>query len=329
MRIRLAALILTMTQFLFGLASSTARAQAPSPAWPARPISVIVPYVAGGGVDPVARLVSQKLAERWGQPVLVDNRAGGSGTIGANAVAKAPPDGHTILMSATAEVVINQFFMKRMAYDPERDLKPVTLLVRLPFALVASPSKPYADMAGLIAYARQHPGAVSYGSSGPGTPQHLAGVLLEQLAGVSLLHVPFKGVAQAMTDILSGQVDMGFAGLPTALQQIQAGRLRALGVSSREPAAAAPQVPAIARTPGLEKFELIQWFGVFVPARTPEPVVQKIQHDIAEVLALPEVRDTLIRQGAEPSGMPTAEFAAFVQAERIKFRTIVQAARIE
>lgn len=297
--------------------------------WPTKAVTVIVPYVAGGGVDPVARLVSQKLAERWMQPVLVENRAGASGTIGANAVAKAPPDGHTLLMSATAEVAINQHFMKKMAYDPEQDLLPVTLLVKLPFALVASPSKPYADMAGLIAHARQHPGAVSYGSSGPGTPQHLAGVLVEQLAGVSLLHVPFKGVAQAMTDILGGQVDIGFVGLPTALQQMQAGKLRALGVSSRTPAAAAPQVPAIAQTPGMEKFELIQWFGVFVPARTPEAVVRRVQRDIAEVLALPEVRDTLLKQGAEPGGLPTAEFATFVGAEREKFRRIVQSARIE
>ena len=327
MSIRLAALILSAAS-LVGL-TTFARAQtAPAP-WPSRPVSVIVPYVAGGGVDPVARLVSQKLAERWGQPVLVDNRAGGSGTIGASAVAKATPDGHTILMSATAEVASNQFFMKKMAYDPERDLKAVTLLVKLPFALVASPSKPYADMAGLVAYARQHPGAVSYASSGPGTPQHLAGVLVEQLAGVTLLHVPFKGVAQAMTDILSGQVDIGFAGLPTALQQIQAGKVRALGVSSRTPAAAAPQVPAIAQTSGLEKFELIQWFGVFVPAKTPEAVVQKIQRDVAEVLALPEVRDILLKQGAEPSGMPTAEFETFLHAERNKFRRIVQAAHIE
>lgn len=263
------------------------------------------------------------------QPVLVENRAGASGTIGANAVAKAPPDGHTLLMSATAEVAINQHFMKKMPYDPERDLQPVTLLVKLPFALVASPSKPYADTAGLIAYARRHPGAVSYGSSGPGTPQHLAGVLVEQLAGVSLLHVPFKGVAQAMTDILGGQVDIGFAGLPTALQQIQTGRLRALGVSSRTPAAAAPQVPAIAQTPGLQNFELIQWFGVFAPARTPEAVVRRVQQDVAEVLGLPEVRDTLLKQGAEPGGMPTAEFASFVDAEREKFRRIVQSARIE
>ncbi|CAN7769536.1 tripartite tricarboxylate transporter substrate binding protein [Variovorax sp. LjRoot84] len=319
---------------IFGIAASLvlmAAASAPvfAQSWPAKPVTVIVPYVAGGGVDPVARLVSQKLADRWKQPVLVDNRAGASGTIGANVVAKAIPDGTTILMSATAEVVINQHFMKKMAYDPERDLKPVTLLVKLPFALVTEPSKRYKDMAGLLNYARQNPGMVSYASSGPGTPQHLAGVLVEQLAGVSLLHVPFRGVAQAMTDLMGGQVEIGFAGLPTALQQVRAGKLRALGVSSKAAAAAAPQIPPIAQTPGLEKFELIQWFGVFVPAKTPDAVVQQIQRDISEVLAMPEVRDTLSKQGADPSGMPTAEFESFVKSEREKFRKVVQAAKIE
>lgn len=298
-------------------------------AWPEKPVTFIVPYVAGGGVDPVARLVAQQLTERWKQPVIVDNRAGASGTIGANAVAHAAPDGHTVLMSATAEVVINQHFMKRMAYSPERDLRPVTLVVTLPFALVTAPGKPYKDLAGLIAHARQHPGTVSYASSGAGTPQHLAGVLLEQLAGIRLLHVPFKGVAQAMTDLLSGQIDIGFAGLPTALQQIQAGKLLALGVSSAAPAAAAPQIAPIAATPGLEKFELIQWFGVFVPARTPDAVVARLQRDIADVLAQPEVRGSLQKQGADPSGMPTAEFDTFVRRERAKFGDIVKDAKIE
>lgn len=302
---------------------------AASQPWPTKPVTVIVPYLAGGGVDPVARLVSQQLALRWKQPVVVDNKAGASGTIGANAVVRATPDGTTILMSATAEVAINEHLMKKMPYDPDKDLQPVTLLVRLPFALVAQPSKPYTDMAGLLAYAKQHPGAVSYASSGSGTPQHLAGVLVEQLAGISLLHVPFKGVAQAMTDLLSGQVDIGFAGLPTALQQIEAGKLRALGVSSKAVAEAAPSVPPISLTPGLEKFELIQWFGVFVPAKTPAPVVQQIQRDVAAALAMPEVRDTLVRQGALPSGMPTAEFEGFVRSEREKFRKIVQSAKIE
>ena len=244
-------------------------------------------------------------------------------------MAKAAPDGTTILMSATAEVAINQYFMKKMLYDADRDLKPVTLLVKLPFALIAAPSKPYHDMAGLIAYARQHPGTVSYASSGPGTPQHLAGVLVEQLAGIQMLHIPFKGVAEAMNDILGGQVDIGFAGLPTALKQIEAGKVQALGVSSKTAATAAPQIAPIANTPGLEKFELIQWFGVFVPARTPDAIVARIQHDIADVLTLPDVRDTLLKQGAEPSGMPTAEFAAFVKTEREKFRKIVVAAKIE
>lgn len=296
--------------------------------WPQKGVNLIVPYLAGGGVDPVARMIGQKLTEKWKQPVIVENRAGASGTIGAAAVAKAAPDGNTILMSATAEVVINQHFMSKMLYQPERDLKPVTLTVKLPFVLVAEPSKPFSDMASLIAYARKNPGKVSYASSGAGTPQHLAGVLLEELAGVQLLHVPFKGVAQAMTDIMSGQVDIGFVGLPTGLQQIQAGKLRAFGVSSLTSSPAAPQIPAIAKTPGLEKFELIQWFGVFVPAKTPDTTIAKIQHDIAEVLAMPDVRNNLLKQGAEPSGMSVAEFTAFTRSESEKFARIVKSANI-
>ncbi|CAN5461272.1 tripartite tricarboxylate transporter substrate binding protein [soil metagenome] len=297
--------------------------------WPTKQVTVVVPYVAGGGVDPVARLVSQKLAERWKQPVVVENRAGASGTIGANFVARSVPDGTTIMMSATAEVAINQYFMKSMTYDPERDLQPVTLLVKLPFALITSPAKPFKDMAGLIAYAKEHPGQVSYGSSGAGTPQHLAGVLIEQLTGVQLLHVPFKGVAEAMTSVLGGQIDIAFAGLPTALQQIEAGKVRALGVSSKIASPAAPQIAPIASTPGLEKFELIQWFGVFVPARTPPAVVRTIQHDIADVLAMSDVRATLEKLGAEPGGLSTAEFDLFLHSERQKFERIVKAAKIE
>ena len=297
--------------------------------WPEKPVTFIVPYVAGAGVDPVARLITRKLADQWKQPLIVDNRPGASGTIGAAVVARAAPDGLTLLMSATAEVVIDEHFMARMPYNPSTDLKPVTLIVRLPFALVTAPSKPYQDMAGLIAYAKKHPGQVSYGSSGPGTPQHLAGVLLEQLAGIQLLHVPFKGVAQAMTDIMGGNVDIGFAGLPTALQQVLAGKVRALGVSSKKAADAAPQIPPIANTPGLEAFELLQWFGLFAPAKTPDTIIAKIQHDVAETLALPDIRDTLTKQGADPSGMPTPEFVSFVKSERERFKAIVKAAKIE
>lgn len=297
--------------------------------WPQRPVRIVVPYPAGGGVDPVARLVGQKLSEAWKQPVIVDNKAGASGSIGASFVAQAPADGLTILMSATAEVVINQFVMDKLAYDPETDLIPVTLAVRLPFLLLAHPESPYSTVAELVAYAKKNPGKVTYASSGPGTPQHLAAVLLEQTAGVQMVHVPYKGVGPAISDMLANHVSLGFVGLPVGLPHVQKGALRALAVSSKTSADVAPQVPPVAGTPGLERFELNQWFGVFVPKGTPQPVVAKIQRDIAEVLRMPDVKQTLEKQGAQPSGMATAEFGEFVKSERKKFQAIVKAGNIK
>ena len=297
--------------------------------WPQNPVKIVVPYPAGAGVDPVARLVGQKLADRWKQTVIVDNKPGGSGTIGATAVARAPADGLTIMMSATAEVVINQFVMDKMQYDPETDLVPVTLAVRLPFILVTHPSSPYSNIAELVAYAKKNPNKVTYASSGAGTPQHLAAVLLEQLSGVQMVHVPYKGIAPSITDLLANHVSIGFAGLPAGLPHVLKGALKPLAVSSKTPSPAAPQVPAIAATPGLEKFELNQWFGIWVPKGTPEPVIAKIQRDIAAVLQMPDVKEALEKQGAQPSGMPTAEFAKFVQGERKKFEAIVKAANLK
>ncbi|WBY03136.1 tripartite tricarboxylate transporter substrate binding protein [Ramlibacter tataouinensis] len=297
--------------------------------WPQKPVKIVVPYPAGAGVDPVARLVGQKLADRWKQNVIVDNKPGGSGTIGATSVARAPADGLTIMMSATAEVVINQFIMEKMQYDPETDLVPVTLAVRLPFILVTHPSSPYSSVAELVAFAKKNPGKVTYASSGPGTPQHLAAVLLEQLGGVQLVHVPYKGVAPSITDLLANHVSIGFAGLPAGLPHVQKGALKPLAVSSKVSSPAAPQVPPVAATPGLEQFELNQWFGIWVPKGTPEPIVAQIQRDIAAVLQMPEVKDTLEKQGAQPSGMPTAEFAKFVRGERKKFEAIVKHAKLD
>jgi len=296
--------------------------------WPEHSVTLVVPYPAGGGVDPVARLVGQKLSERWGQPVVVQNKAGASGSIGAAYVARAKPDGLTIMMSATAEVVINQFLMQQMPYNPEKDLLPVTLAVRLPFILVANPKQPYNSMSELLAYARKHPREITYASSGNGTPQHLAAVLLEQLGGVQLTHIPYKGVAPSISALLAGEVDIGFAGLPTGQPYAKSGQLKALGLSSRTPSGASPGTAPLAATPGLEKFELNQWFGIFVPAGTPDDIVQKIQQDIAAVLQMPDVRKTLVSQGAEPSGMPTAEFREFVKSERKKFEDIVKAGNL-
>ena len=297
--------------------------------WPDKPVKVIVPYAAGGGVDPVARLVSQKLADQWKQPVVVENKAGGSGSIGANFVAHSAADGLTILMSATAEVVINQHFMQKMPYNPDTDLKPVTLLVKLPFVLVTNPSKPYSSASELIAYAKKNPGTVTYASSGPGTPQHLAAVMLEEQADIKLVHVPYKGVAPSVSDLLAGHVDIGFAGLPTALPHIQSGALKALGLSSKLPSAAAPNIPPLAKTPGISNFDLTQWFGVFVPSGTPNAITHKIQKDITAILQMPDVKEMLEKQGAQPGNMTAAEFQSFVNSESKKFSGIVKAAKIE
>lgn len=304
-------------------------AAAQSPAWPDKPVTLVVPYPAGAGVDPVARLVGKHLSELWGQPVVVSNKAGGSGSIGAAFVARSAPDGLTIMMSATAEVVINQFIMTTMQYDPEKDLRPVTLAVRLPFVLVANPKQPYTTAAELVAFARQNPDKVTYASSGQGTPQHLAAVLFEQLAGVRMTHVPYKGVAPSITALIAGEVDVGFAGLPAALPHVRAGNLRALGLSSLGESPAAPEIPPLGHTPGLAGFDLTQWFGIFVPAATPEPIVKKLQLDVAQVLSIPELRKALEDQGAAPSGMPTAEFEAFVRSEREKFGRIAKGLSIQ
>lgn len=298
-------------------------------AWPDKPVTLVVAYPAGGGVDPVARLLGKHLGERWKQTVIVANKAGASGTIGAAFVAKSRPDGLNILVSATPEVVINQFIMKDMSYDPARDLRPVTLAVRLPFALVAHPKQPFSNAAELLAYARNHPGQVSYASSGDGTLQHLAAVMVEQQAGIRMLHVPYKGVAPSVTALLGGEVAVGFAGLQTALPHIKAGTLKALALSSGTPSGAAPGVPPLKQTPGLGQFDLSQWFGIFVPAGTPDDVVRQLQEDVAAVLQLPEVRQSLESQGTQPGGMPVSEFEAYVKAEREKFSRLTQSLAVQ
>jgi len=297
--------------------------------WPTQAVTIVVAYTAGGGTDSVARMLSEKLTKRWGQTVVVSNKDGASGTIGANYVAHSKPDGNTIMLSATAEVVISQHILSEMPYDPEKDLQPVTLAVKLPFLLAANPNKPYKTTAELVQYAKEHPGKVTYGSSGTGTPQHLAGALLENLSGTQMLHIPYKGVAPSISALLADQIDVAFIGLPIGFSHMQSGKVRPLGVSSSTRSPAVPDVPTVSETKGLEAFDLTQWFGIFVPAGTPDDIVQKIQQDIAASLQEPDLREKLEQQGAEPSGMPTAEFVEFVKAEREKFGNIVKAANIK
>lgn len=315
--------------FAVGLVGLGCVATVAAQQWPNKPVRLIVPYPAGGGLDPVSRMLGQKLTEAWKVPVVVENKPGASGSMGAAYVAQAPADGHTILTSAIAEVAINQYTMQKLAYDPEKDLKPVTLMVRLPFVLVTHPSRPYSTAAELIEYARKNPGKVTYASSGPGTPQHLAGVLFEQLAGVTMTHVPYKGIVPSVQDLLGGHVDIGFAGLPTGLPHVQSGALKALGLSALTASPSAPQIAPLSLTKGLQGFELTQWFAVFVPKNTPDAVVQRIQQSFSEVLRLPEVKESLEKQGAQPSGMSTEEFTRFLASERDKFSKVVKTANIQ
>ena len=296
--------------------------------WPMKPITIVVPYPPGGGIDPVARLISQKLSERLKQQFLVDNKPGASGMIGAAYVAHSAPDGYTLMISQMAEIVINQHLVKNMTYSPENDLTPVTLVVKLPFILAAHPSMPFKTVEELVAYARKNPGKLSYSSSGPGSAQHLAGEMLKHMAGINMVHIPYKGVAPAISDMIGGQVQLGFAGLPTVLPHVQSGKLLGLGVSSKTRASAAPNIPPIAEVAGLGEFELIQWMGMFVAAKTPTAIVQKLQQEVATVLRLPDIKERLLAQGNEPVGNSSAEFADFVKAERAKVGRIVRESNI-
>lgn len=297
--------------------------------WPNKPVKIVVPYAAGAGLDPVARTVAEKLAEIWKVPVIVDNRPGVNGTVGTASVARqAAPDGYTILFSGVPEVAISQYVMEKMPYDPEKDLRPVTQLASLPLVLVTSSSKPWASLVQFMERARQAPGTLSYSSSGEAGPQHLAMVQLERLGKASMIHVPYKGSAPAITDLLGGQVDVGFIGLPSVKALIEGKKLRALGISSHQPEPSAPDIPRISSMPGYAEFSVSQWFGVFVPAQTPDDVTSRIQASIATVVNDTRVRGALESQGLKPSGMSTADFSKFLAEERQKYARIVKDAKL-
>ncbi len=291
--------------------------------WPARPITMVNPYAAGAGVDPVARLVAQRLGERLGQPVVVENRTGAAGMIGAASVAKARPDGYTIMMSAAGDIAINQHLYKSMAYDAERDLAPITLAVRLPFLLAVHPTVPAKSVKDLIALAKGRPDQVTYGSGGSGSLQHLAGALLAASAGVKMTHVPYKAVAPALADLLGGQISLVFAGVPAALPHVRTGKLRALGVTSARRLDQVAEIPTISEQ-GFPAFEIMQWFGVFAPAKTPPEIVERLHKEIAAVLAEPAVVETLRTQGAEPVASTPTDFARFIRAEIARFGKLVK-----
>ncbi len=299
-------------------------------AYPDRPIHIIVGYSAGGGVDIVARLLGEPMKAALGQPVIVENRPGASAMIAANAVAKSAPDGLTLLMVASGEVAINQHLFKdKMTYDPARELTPVALVGIVPCVIVVAATTPVHNAAELIAFARANRGKLSFSSSGVGNPQQLAGELMNSMAGTDVLHVPYRGSAPAVLDVATGAVTMSFSSLAAALPLIRDGRLRAVAVTSRERMPQLPEVVPLAEAaPELKDYELLNWFGLFAPAGTPEPIVTRLNAIVAAGLRDKAIAANLEAQGIVPRIMTAPEYRAFVASETEKFGRIVQQANI-
>ena len=291
--------------------------------YPSRPIRFVVAFPPGGGTDIIARSIAQKLSERLSQQVLVDNRPGAGGNIGTDIVAKSAPDGYTMLMGSAGPLAINASLFQTMPFDPQRDLAPVTLAASTPNVLVVNPSLKVATVKELVALAKASPGRINFASSGFGTPAQLAGELFNSMAGVKLVHVPYKGAAPALADLLGGQVQLMFSTMPPALPHVKDGKLRALAVTSLKRSPAAPDLPTLDEA-GLSGFEANTWHGVVLPAGTPTPVVTTLNREIVAILHQPDVVERLSSQGAEPVGSTPEEFAAYIRSETLKWAKVVR-----
>ena len=304
---------------MLALISACAWAQS----YPTKPIRLVVPFPPGGATDILARNVAQKLTEAWGQQVIVDNRPGAGGNIGSELVAKSAPDGYTLEMGTVGTHAINASLYAKMPYDHVKDFVPVILVAGVPNVLVVNPSLPVNSVAELIAYAKANPGKLNFASSGNGTSIHLSGELFKVMAGVQITHIPYKGSAPAMQDLLGGQVQLMFDNLPPSLPQIKAGKLKALAVTSTTRAAALPDVPTMAEA-GLPGFEASSWFGVLAPAGTPPAIVAKLNAEIGKWLASPDAKEKLQALGANAAGGTPEDFAKHIQAETVKWAKVVK-----
>jgi len=294
--------------------SLTAALAVQAQAYPTRPIRFIVPYTPGGLGDSFARAVGDELAKRLGQPVVIDNRPGASQAIGAEATAKAPPDGHTIFMGTQSGLVINTIARKQLPYDPVRDLTPVTMLFTTPLYLVVHPSVPAHSVKELIALARARPGKLTFASIGNGSSQHLAGEMLRARAKVDILHVPYKGSSPAMTDLLGGQVDMMFEGGVSALPHARSGKLRALATTGRKRADAMPELPTMAES-GVTDFEFTVWFALIAPAGTPRPIIERLNREVGEVLRTRELKEKFAPAGIDIAPSTPEELGERIRAD--------------
>jgi tripartite-type tricarboxylate transporter receptor subunit TctC len=292
--------------------------------FPAKPSRLVVPFPPGGPLDVIGRLIAQRLGDRWGQNVVVENKPGAGGNIGADFVAKAVPDGYTVVMGALSTHAVNPSLYSKMPYDAQRDFAPITRVAITPNVLVVNPSLPVNSVKELIAYAKAHPGQLSFGSGSTGSAGHLAGELFKVDAGIDMVHVPYKGAAPAMQALLAGDTQLMFDNLANAMAQVKAGTLRALAVTTAERSKLAPELPTMAEA-GVAGFDISTWFGLFAPAGTPPEIIGKWNADVVRILDSPEMRERLIAQGAEAAPDSPADFARFVASELAKYARIVKA----
>ena len=291
--------------------------------FPAKTARIVVPFPPGGPLDATGRLLAQQLSERWGQSIVVENKPGAGGNIGADYVAKSAPDGYTIVMGALSTHAVNPSLYAKMPYDAQKDFAPITLVAITPNVLVVNPALPVDSVRALIAYAKARPGKLLFGSGSIGSAGHLAGELFKIDAGVDIVHVPYKGAAPAMQALLAGDTQLMFDNLANAMAQVKAGKLRALAVTTAERSKLAPELPTMAES-GLQGFDISTWFGLFAPAGTPPDVVAKWNADVTRILTAPDMRDRLLAQGAEPAPDSPADFARFIAAEAAKYARIVR-----
>jgi tripartite-type tricarboxylate transporter receptor subunit TctC len=293
-------------------------------AFPSKPLTLIVPYPPGGGTDALARVIGPRLSEALGQPVVIDNRPGAGGNIGASLAAKAPGDGYTLFMGTIGTHAINQSLYSKLPYDPVKDFAPITRVAMVPNLVVVNPKVPVNNVKELITYVKANPDKLSYGSSGSGSSMHLSGELFNSMTGQHIQHIPYKGSAPAVNDLLGNQIGLMFDNMPSSYPHVKAGKLRAIAVTSAKRSPALPNVPTVAES-GVPGYEATSWFALYATGGTPQPIVDRLNAEVVKILAMPEVKKQMADQGAEPNPEKPAQLAAFMKSETAKWAKVVKA----
>ncbi|ANI99288.1 LacI family transcriptional regulator [Polynucleobacter wuianus] len=311
---------------IMGLLATVSHAQTAS--FPDRPVTIVVPFPPGGGTDAGARLIAQKLSTRWGQSVIIDNKAGASGMVGSEFVSRAKPDGYTLLIGNIGTFSINPSLYKKMPYDPDKAFVPVSMIAELPYFLLVTPSMKANNVKEFIAFAKANPGAVTYASSGSGSGPHLAGEMFEKATGLDMMHVPYKGGGPAAADVMAGHVNMYFSTVLESIGSVKSGKLKALGASSLVRSPAMPELPTIAES-GVPGFDAASWIGIAAPAGTPPALVDKIAADIKAVISEQDTKQTLIQQGATPMPLSPTAFKARIESDRVRYAKVIKEGNVQ